>query len=69
LLNRIFLRTKALAKLLNVSVSVLEKARSTKVGEFATLPYIKVGRVVLYDAQTVEGWLARQQAPANKKKP
>lgn len=52
------LTTEEVAAWLGIQKCTLEKARSTRIGNFP--PYIRIGRVVRYRPTEVEAWLRRQ---------
>lgn len=51
------LTTEEVAAWLGIQKCTLEKARSTRIGDFP--PYIRIGRGVRYRRADVEGWLRR----------
>lgn len=53
------LTTDAVANWLGIKRCTLEKARSTRLGDFP--PYIKVGRTVRYRREAVQAWLQRHE--------
>jgi hypothetical protein len=52
-----WLTTNQVGRLLQISPSSLEKARSTGAGPFARLPYHKIGRSVRYRRHDVQAFL------------
>jgi hypothetical protein len=52
-----WLTTNQVGRLLQISPSSLEKARSTGAGPFAALPYHKIGRSVRYHRCDVQSFL------------
>lgn len=52
-----WLTTNQVGRLLQISPSSLEKARSTEIGPFARLHYHKIGRSVRYSRQDVLAFL------------
>lgn len=56
-----FLTTNQVARLLGISPSSLEKARSTGHGPYACLPYHKIGRSVRYRRADIESFLDNQR--------
>lgn len=52
-----WLTTNQVGRILQISPSSLEKARSTGHGPFAYLPYHKIGRSVRYNRADVEAFL------------
>lgn len=51
----VLLTTEAVAGWLGIKKCTLEKARSTRIGNFP--PFIRIGRVVRYRRRAVEAWL------------
>lgn len=52
------LTTEQVAAWLGIKKGTLEKARSTRIGDYP--PYIKVNRLIRYRRSDVEAWLARK---------
>ena len=61
-----WLNTNQLARLLQISPSTLEKARSTGKGLFACLTYRKIGRSVRYSRDEVLEFLNSTRVAANR---
>lgn len=61
-----FLTTNQVGRLLQVSPSSLEKARSTGHGPFAYLPYHKIGRSVRYQRADVEAFLENMKLAGSR---
>lgn len=56
-----WLDTGHVARLLKISPSSLEKARSLGRGPYAALPYHKIGRLVRYRRADIESFLSTQR--------
>ncbi|WP_205521392.1 helix-turn-helix domain-containing protein [Phaeobacter sp. LSS9] len=56
-----WLNTGHVARLLKISPSSLEKARSLGRGPYAALPYHKIGRLVRYRRTDIESFLSTQR--------
>ena len=56
-----FLTTNQVARLLGISPSSLEKARSSGRGPYAQLAYHKLGRLVRYSRADIENFLKTQR--------
>lgn len=56
-----WLDTGHVARLLKISPSSLEKARSLGRGPYAALPYHKIGRLVRYRRADIESFLSPQR--------
>ncbi len=56
-----WLDTGHVARLLKISPSSLEKARSAGRGPYAALPYHKIGRLVRYRRADIENFLNTQR--------
>jgi predicted DNA-binding transcriptional regulator AlpA len=59
------LRTPAAADYLGYAESTLEKKRLTGDGP----PFIRLGRVIVYDTRDLDAWLARRRARSTSERP
>ena len=55
--NAVWMTTQQVARLLQISPSTLEKARSTGKGAFALLNYSKIGAAIRYNRQEIERFM------------
>ena len=59
------LRTPAAADYLGYSESTLEKKRLTGDGP----PFIRLGRIIVYDTRDLDAWLATRRARSTSERP
>jgi predicted DNA-binding transcriptional regulator AlpA len=59
------LRTPAAADYLGYAESTLEKKRLTGDGP----PFIKLGRLIVYDTRDLDGWMATRRAKSTSDRP